>query len=240
LNNAGEFIINDYNSTKAFSSFFPGVAGTKGIPMWTFYVNRAQCICSMGIDGKHHPIMEFLPANWAYNLVSSQGFRTFIKFPEGNKIKYYEPFQNYFRDEEMQKEQRMKITSSELILEEINHSLGLKFTVKYFNLPQAKYAGLVRKLKIENLSQEPIAFQALDGLPLIIPYGLDNGGLKNVRRLVEAFVEVVNYENKVPFFKGKVKPADRPDVVRIKKGNFYLGFEENLCRNHTPQHTAIQ
>ncbi|MFO7895391.1 MAG: hypothetical protein R6U84_00470 [Candidatus Cloacimonadales bacterium] len=225
LNKAGEFTIKDYNSTKAFSSFFPGVAGTKGIPMWTFYVNRAQCICSMGIDGKHHPIMEFLPANWAYNLVSSQGFRTFIKLPQ-SKIKFYEPFQNYLRDQEMQKEQSMKITSSQLILEEINHTLGLKFSVKYFNVPEAKYAGLVRILNIENLNQEAIAFEGLDGLPLIIPYGLDNSGLKNIRRLVEAFVEVVNYENKIPFFKGKVKPADRPDVVRIKKGNFYLGFEE--------------
>ena len=81
LNESGEFIINDYNSTKLFSSFFPGVAGKNGIPMWVFYVNRGQGICSMGVEGKQHPIMEFLPANWAYNLASSQGFRTFIKFP---------------------------------------------------------------------------------------------------------------------------------------------------------------
>ncbi len=52
LNESGEFIINDYNSTKLFSSFFPGVAGKNGIPMWVFYVNRGQCIASFGIESK--------------------------------------------------------------------------------------------------------------------------------------------------------------------------------------------
>ena len=231
LNRSGESVIENYNSTKLFSSFFPGIAGKHGIPMWTFYVNRGQCICSMGIEGKHRPIMEFLPANWAYNLVSSQGFRTFIKIRNHPDFKFYEPFQDYYRDRDMKKTQTMIISSSKLCLEEINYSLGLKFRVEYFNIPQDKYAGIVRKLKIKNLNTKPINFECLDGLPLIIPYGLDNNGLKHVRRLFEAFVEVVNYNKKVPFFKGKVKPADRPDVVRIKKGNFYLGFESKKDSN---------
>lgn len=227
LNKAGEFIIDDYNSSKLFSSFFPGVAGKSGIPMWTFYVNRGQCICSMGVEGKHHPIMEFLPANWAYNLVSTQGFRTFIKLPKDFPIKFYEPFQNNLRDKKMERSQKMIISASQLRLEEINHTLGMKFTVEYFNVPQENYAGLIRKLHIENLNDHSVKLEILDGLPLIIPYGIDNNGLKFMRRLVEAFVEVVNSENKAPFFKGKVKPADRPDVVKIKKGNFYLGFAED-------------
>jgi hypothetical protein len=236
LNETGEFIITDYNSSKLFSSFFPGVAGKNGIPMWTFYVNRGQCICSMGVEGKHNPIMEFLPANWAYNLVSNQGFRTFVKLPDHESIKFYEPFQNNLRDKQVQRTQRMIITPAQLILEEVNHTLGLKFTVEYFNVPQDNYAGLIRKLNIENLNTVPVKLEVLDGLPLIVPYGIDNNGLKHMRRLQEAFVEVVNHENSVPFFKGKVKPADRPDVVRIKKGNFYLGFAsgENQSKLVTP------
>ena len=225
LNEMGEFIINDYNSSKLFSSFFPGIAGKNGIPMWTFYVNRGQCICSMGIQDKQHPIMEFLPANWAYNLVSTQGFRTFIKFSDSNSGSFYEPFQNNLRDNQMKIDQRMIIAPAQLTLEEVNHTLGLKFKVEYFNVPQDEYAGLVRKLQIENIADKPVSLEGLDGLPLIIPYGLDNNGLKFMRRLMEAFIEVVNYENKVPLYRGKVKPADRPDVVRIKQGNFYLGFE---------------
>jgi len=224
LDDSGEFTISNYNSSKLFSSFFPGLAGKNGIPMWTFYVNRGQCICSMGIEGKHHPIMEFLPANWAYNLVSTQGFRTFIKVCSGSSHTFYEPFQDKYQDEYLEKTQSMIIAPAKLTLEEVNHSLGLVFKVEYFNVPQDEYAGLIRKLSIRNLNSQAVKLEVLDGLPLIIPYGLDDFGLKHMRRLFEAFVEVTNYEHNVPFYKLKVEPADRPDVVRITKGNFYLGF----------------
>lgn len=220
----GDFIITDYNSAKPFSSFFPGIAGKNGIPLWTLYVNRGQGICSMGVEGKHRPIMEFLPANWAYNLVSTQGFRTFIKFPDRSDPGFYEPFQNNLRDQGMQRVQRLIISPAELTLEEENQTLGLRFTVRYFNIPQDNYAGLARSLTIQNLNPETLSLQVLDGLPLIVPYGLDDFGLKHLRRLFEAFVEVTNFECRVPFFKLKVEPSDRPDVVRIRKGNFYLGF----------------
>lgn len=220
----GEFVITNYNASKAFSSFFPGIAGKLGIPMWTFYVNRGQCLCSMGVDGKHRPIMEFLPANWAYNLVSTQGFRTFIKLPDHPSISFYEPFQNDPRDPASDRIQRMIIAPASLTLEEENHTLGLSFKVEYFNVTQDSYAGLVRRLSITNNGDKPQNLQILDGLPLIVPYGLDDYGLKHLRRLFEAFVEVSNFENKVPFYKLKVEPSDRPDVVRITKGNFYLGF----------------
>jgi len=223
----GDFVITNYLSSKLFSSFFPGIAGKLGMPMWTFYVNRGQCVCSMGVEGKHRPIMEFLPANWAYNLVSTQGFRTFVKLPDHPSISFYEPFQNDPRDAAQDRVQRMIISPAALTLEEDNRSLGLSFKVQYFNVPQDSYAGLARRLSITNLNSQPVRLQVLDGLPLIIPYGLDDFGLKHMRRLFEAFVEVSNYERKVPFFKLKVEPADRPDVVRIKKGNFYLGFGED-------------
>ncbi len=48
----GTFVIDNYNHAKSFSSFFPGIAGLKGIPMWVFYVNRAQGIASFGIKNK--------------------------------------------------------------------------------------------------------------------------------------------------------------------------------------------
>ncbi len=192
--------------------------------MWTFYVNRGQCICSMGVEGKHRPIMEFLPANWAYNLVSSQGFRTFVKLPDHPSIPYYEPFQSDPAPASQSAIQRMVISPSSLKLSEENLLLGLIFEVEYFNVPNDDYAGLVRKLSITNTGPSTQSLQILDGLPLIAPYGLDDFGLKHMRRLFEAFVEVINVEHRVPFYKLKVEPADRPDVVRIKKGNFYLGF----------------
>ncbi len=48
ISNNDEFIIENYNLSPTFSSFFPGIAGIFGIPMWVFYANRGQCITSFG------------------------------------------------------------------------------------------------------------------------------------------------------------------------------------------------
>ena len=109
LGSDGEFIIENYNSTKPFSSFFPGIAGAHGIPMWVFYVNRGQCISSMGISDKDHPIMEFLSANRAYQLVATQGFRTFVKIMDGKKPLFYELFQVQTISSRIERTQRMII-----------------------------------------------------------------------------------------------------------------------------------
>ena len=91
LDKSGDFIIENYNRAKAFSSFFPGIAGLHGIPLWAFYVNRGQCISSFGVKDKDGSILEFLPANQAYNLTPIKGFRTFLKLKKGKQLIFYEP-----------------------------------------------------------------------------------------------------------------------------------------------------
>ena len=54
-----EFIIENYDSKTPFTSFLPGLTGEDGIPLWSFYVNRGQCLTSFGIEKKENPIMEF-------------------------------------------------------------------------------------------------------------------------------------------------------------------------------------
>ena len=36
------FVIENYDKKAPFCSFLPGLAGEKGIPLWSFYVNRGQ------------------------------------------------------------------------------------------------------------------------------------------------------------------------------------------------------
>ena len=84
------FVIENYNWAKPFSNFFPGIGGKWGIPMWVFYVNRAQCVSSMGIRDKDNSIVEFYSFNKALQLIDRHGFRTFLKTTEGL---LFEPFQ---------------------------------------------------------------------------------------------------------------------------------------------------
>mgnify|MGYP001608200267 FL=1 len=224
LNEKGDFVIENYNFAKPFSSFFPGIAGKYGIPMWTFYVNRGQCISSFGVKNKDHAILEFLPANKAWQLVSTQGFRTFIKTTTGKNTLFYEPFHNGFTNLGYKITNSLSISPSELTLKEKNISLGLEVTIKYFNIPNDNYAGLARIVTVKNLKSGSRKIQLLDGLPQIVPYGTSNFFLKKMSRTIEAWMNVENMEKGVPFYRLFVDPTDRPEVIHIKEGNFYLGF----------------
>ncbi len=222
----GEFVIQNYNYAKPFANFFPGIAGKYGIPMWVFYVNRGQCICSFGTKDKDHAILEFFPANKAWQLIGNFGFRTFIKIINGkNDPVYYEPFHNGYHNLKYQTVNFLKIGSSELTLEEENKTLGLKTQIRYFNIPNDTYAGLVRRVVLENTGKKERSLQLIDGLPQIVPFGTNNFFLKKLGRTIEAWMKIDNLQNNVPFYKLEVDPADRPEVVHIEPGNFYLGLQ---------------
>jgi hypothetical protein len=224
LNQKGQFVIENYNYAKPFANFFPGIAGKYGIPMWVFYVNRGQCICSFGTKDKDHAILEFFPANKSWQFVSSHGFRTFIKIKPAKEPSYYEPFHNGCANFKYQTINSMSMGSGELILEEENRTLGLKTRVEYFNIPNDAYAGLSRTVSVENTGSKPKKLQLIDGLPQIVPFGTHNFFLKKLGRTIEAWMNIHNLDNDIPFYKLEVDPSDRPEVVHIDEGNFYLGF----------------
>ncbi|AIQ65633.1 cellobiose phosphorylase [Paenibacillus stellifer] len=214
------FVIEEFDKAKTFASFLPGLAGPKGIPMWTFYVNRGQGIASFGIRDKNSPIMEFSPANISYKNVPLSGFRTFIKL--GGAV--YEPFQDQGEDSSIRR--TMSIGLNELVIEETNHTLNLQVKIVYFNVPGDGFAALARHTEITNLSASPMPLEVLDGLPELLPYGIDNAGYKEMGNLLRSWMEVYNLENAVPFFKLRSSTKDEAEVSEIKGGHFYLSFSD--------------
>ncbi|MNM15795.1 hypothetical protein D3C81_260220 [compost metagenome] len=214
------FVIEEYDKAKTFASFLPGLAGPRGIPMWTFYVNRGQGIASFGIRDKNSPIMEFSPANISYKNVPLSGFRTFVKL--GGAV--YEPFQDQGEDSSIRR--TMSIGLNELVIEETNHTLNLQVKIVYFNVPGDGFAALARHTEITNLSASPLPLEVLDGLPELLPYGIDNAGYKEMGNLLRSWMEVYNLENAVPFFKLRSSTKDEAEVSEIKGGHFYLSFSD--------------
>jgi hypothetical protein len=224
LNPDGEFVIENFNFSKPLASFFPGIAGPFGIPIWAFYVNRGQAIASFGTKDKDNAILEFLPANKAWESTPLRGFRTFIKAAVGKKEYFYEPFANGSVNLGFSLSNRMAITSWGLKLEEINATLGLKITVEYFTIPNDNFGALARVVSVTNTGKHAKKISLLDGLPQIVPFGTNNFFQKEMCRTIEAWMKVLNLENRVPFYKLAVDPSDKPEVIHIKEGNFYLGF----------------
>lgn len=212
-----QFIIQDYHRESPFSGFLPGLAGVDGIPMWCYYVNRGQGVASFGVDNKNNAIMEFAPANVKYKTVGYDGFRTFIKIAES----VYEPFSCFQKHPST----KMNIAMNALSME--CEGQGLRVTVKYFILPHESFGALVRRVSIENVSSCEVRAEVLDGMPAIIPYGIQNNVYREISNTLMAWMDVFNLENRIPFYKLRSSSQDSSEVRDINGGYFYLSFMED-------------
>lgn len=230
-------VIDDYDALPPFASFLPGIAGPLGIPMWAFYVNRGQAIASFGVESKDAPIMEFQPANKAYQTVAYTGFRTFIKMRDAAGERYYEPFSAgapssspapllHGQGTELSRSRRMIITANELELEETSAVHGVRTNVLYFTLPGEPFAALVRQVTVTNTGTGPITLELLDGLPCIVPFGINDDLLKKMSRTAEAWMSVTNLEHGIPFYRVQASVDDEAEVGSVEAGNFYLAHRE--------------
>ncbi len=212
------FIIKDYDKVAPFSSFLPGIAGAKGIPLWCFYTNRGQGVNSFGVHDKDHAIMEFNPANTAYENTSVKGFRTFIKV----NGKVYEPFTGY----ENESARTFFIKENCFWIEDLNKLTGIKTTVKYFLMPRETYGALVRKVTIENTTGTDLSLEVIDGMPKLIPYGLLNSGYKAMSNLFRSWTDMHNIENNIPVYNMATAGEDsaEADTTVSQEGIFYLSF----------------
>lgn len=220
---AGEncFVIEQYNDCAPFASFLPGIAGMRGRPAWVFYVNRGQAIASFGVRNKDGAFLEFFPADKAYQLTPSRGFRTFLKIGDGEKALNYEPFQ---RGAGPEVSQRLFVTPHEVGVEEINPKLGLRLRADVFTLAEAPVAGLLRRVEVVNTADKIKQIELVDGLPQVLPYAMNQWILKFMSRTSEAFMRVEGVEENLPFYRLKVWPTDSPQVEPVIAGNFFVGF----------------
>lgn len=213
--NNGKFIIDDYDKKSTFASFLPGVAGKLGKPIWCYYVNRGQVVSSFGVGDKGSPILEFSPASIAYQLVSSEGFRTFLKV----NGEFVEPFAVSLENDI---KRRMEINESSVGIYEKNTKMGYEIRVQYFGLPEDEFAALVRTVEITNISDKEMNIEVLDGLTTIIPKGVSNSTYKEVGNLMRSWMDVENLENDIAFYKLRASSSDQAEVNQILDGNFFL------------------
>ncbi len=98
--------------------------------------------------------------------------------------------------------------------------------VLYFTLPGERFAGLVRQVTVRNVSASPVTLELLDGLPAVIPFGLDDTMLKKIGRTAEAWMAVYNLDAGVPFYRVQASMGDEAEVAAVEAGHFYLPFAQ--------------
>jgi len=217
FDNKNRFVIENYNKQSCFASFLPGISGIHGTPLWNFYVNRGQAICSFGSENKDHSIMEFYPAHQSYQFTKTMGFRTFLKV-DGT---FYEPFV----DDDMP--HKMYIGMNELEIEETNEALGIKVNVLYYTMPNERLGGLVRTVTITNLAGAKKDVEVLDGMPALLPYGIALKDMKETAQTTKAWMQVEDVNEKLPYYRVRIALADAAEVSEVEAGNFMVSVNKN-------------
>ena len=223
LDTRGRFVIRDFQEQRPFASFLPGIAGPLGIPIWAFYVNRGQGIASFGIENKDGAIVEFQPANKAYQTVPYTGFRTFLRVARDSETRNYEPF-GVGGIPRPAAERHMAIGMNEFEIVETDPDLSLRVSVLYFVLPGESFPGLVRQVTLENTGDRALDLELLDGLPQIVPYGATNALLKDMSRTLEAWMEVTNIAQGIPYYRLRTMAGDETEVEELTGGFFYVAW----------------
>ena len=163
--------VDAYQALRPFASFLPGIAGEYGKPMWVFYTNRGQCISSFGVRDKNGAMLEFHPANKAYALTSLLGFRTFFKVAGASAPLLYEPFQPGAADGRgaapVHPRRRDRDRGDP-------RGARAAYARRLLHLAEREPAGAGAAASRSRTSAAvPLRADVLDGLPQIVPYGLE-------------------------------------------------------------------
>lgn len=207
-----EYNMKDYGKKGTFASFLPGIAGIHGIPIWCYYVNRGQAVCSFGVENKDHSMMEFYPAHTAYQNVKRTGFRTFYQV-DGI-------YREAFAREELPQEMRIEMNVLHLM-----EAAEITTEVTYFVLPEETLGALVRKVRITNTTEETRRVAYVDGMPQLIPYGVSLDSMKNMAQLSKAWMQVEQVESRVPRYRVRASMGDTASITEIEGMNFGLAVD---------------
>lgn len=217
LDNDGTVQIKDYQQTPAFASFLPGISGPFGIPLWVFYVNRGQGICSIGLDNKDGAILEFQPAVKAYHDVHTLGFRTFYRIHKGvaGAPRMFEAFAGGAPSE-------MHIGLDGLSIRDASEPLSTR--VEYSTLFEQPVAGLIRSVTITNTSDAPVSFEVLDGLPRLVPFGSSDEALKDMANTLTGWMLAEDIRGKGLYARLSSSTEDKTHVTEQHQGNYFFSF----------------
>lgn len=206
------FVVANYQEKPPFSSFLPGIAGPMGIPVWCYYNNRGQAVCSFGAQDKDHSIMEFSSAHSAYQAVSRTGFRTFVKVNGEYRELFTENCDMHIGMSEVE----IRCTSREL-----------QASALYYGVPGERTPALARILTVTNAGQETLTLELLDGMSALVPYGLNQDFLKNMSNLARAWMQAEDAQLGRAYFRVRASLEDGAVVREVTGGNFCLGWDND-------------
>ncbi len=113
------------------------------------------------------------------------GSKTIFQVLLNDKIQVWEPFSERFIGiHQITRNLYKNLWGNKVILEEINHDLGLKYSYQWNS---SNLFGFVKKSKLENLSGLDYQITVLDGIQNIMPFGVNSSLQSSTSNLVDAY-----------------------------------------------------
>jgi hypothetical protein len=176
------------------------------------------------------------------------GSKTLIKAKQGeNTTKLWEPFsERYTGAYAIERNLYKNRIGNKVIFEEINHDLSLSFSYQW---TFSEEYGFVKKSAVQNLSDQPVTIDLLDGLQNLMPYGIDSQLQETRSTLADAYKKnELDTDSGIGIFALSSMIVDKaePSEALAATTVFSLGIDAKLhllCNrqlNHFRQGAALQ
>ncbi len=103
-----------------------------------------------------------------------------------------------------------------IMMEEINHDLGLKFSYKY---ESSELYGIVRTSHFANLNEGPRTIEVLDGVSNILPYGVNEILQSTKSTLVDSYKASELCSDRLGVYSLTTQINDTPNPIEVLKAN---------------------
>jgi len=190
-------------------AFFINVATASD--MWMFLSSNGALAA-----GRQNPAGSVFPyeTDDRLHLATSTGPKTLVRLACGH---VWQPFSTgYDSPYAIQRNLYKRNTGDAIIFEEINETLGLKFTYKWET--GEKY-GLVRTSEITNINGEKIELEILDGVENIMPYDVAANLAQGSSCLTDAYKACETIGQRLTVYSLTSLIGDTPEPIEILRAN---------------------
>lgn len=150
---------------------------------WMFLSSNGGLTC--GRKDRENALFPYYTDDKIHDSNNTTGPISIFLIEKKDKTYLWEPFtSNYAGAYQIKRNLYKSILGNEVIFEEINESLQVKYSYAWKNTD--KY-GFIKESKLSNLSDTPIAVQLIDGLRNILPYGVTTSLQANMSTLVDGY-----------------------------------------------------
>ncbi|MFI3325537.1 MAG: hypothetical protein R3Y35_05115 [Clostridia bacterium] len=196
------------SDTQNFNPFFIQVASASDI--WLFMSskggvtagrrNSSESVFPYETDDKLH----FSYETGSKTLIKALG--QFWQPFEQNAVNKYSITQNIYKG----------VLGNSVMMEEINHDLGLKFSYCY---ESSEKFGIVKTSRLTNLKGKTVKAEVLDALVNMLPYGVNNALQMESSTLVDAYKASELLGDKIAVYSLTTQINDTPNPIEVLKAN---------------------